>query len=87
MRHKTQRLVRLLDDPRYTDLEANLRHFEDRYREILARREVREPLAAVRGDRFRRARRRYFSLIEQELTEVREMRGESMAARAFGGGS
>lgn len=74
-RHKTQRLVKLLDDPRYTDLDANLRHFEERYRDILARREEQDLLAAVRGDRYRRVRRRYFAVIENALADVRAMLG------------
>ena len=87
MRHKTQRLVALLDDPRFTALDANLRYFEARYREILAKREVQDALAAVRGDRYRRVRRRYFSLIEQELAEVRGMREESVPEGGREGGS
>lgn len=87
MRHKTQRLVRLLDDQRFTSLDANLRYFEARYREILAKRDVQETLAAVRGDRYRRVRRRYFSLIERELAEVREMQGEPVVAQGFEGSS
>ncbi len=87
MRHKTRRLVDLLDDARFTELDANLQYFEGRYREILSKREVQETLAAVRGDRYRRVRRRYFSLIERELAEVRRMRGESVPEREFEGGT
>lgn len=83
MRHKTRRLVDLLDDARFTELDANLQYFETRYREILDEREVQDTLAAVRGDRYRRVRRRYFSLIEHELTEVRSMRDESVLERRF----
>lgn len=81
-RHKTQRLVELLDDPRYTELDANLRFYEERYRAILARKDEQDTLAAVRGDRYRRVRRRYFSVIERELAEVRQMRGGTGAAAA-----
>jgi hypothetical protein len=82
MRHKTQRLVQLLDDPRFTKLDANLRYFEARYREILLEREGEDTLASVRGDRYRRVRRRYFAVIEQALAEVRGLQGESVAAPA-----
>ena len=79
-RYQTRRLVKLLDDPRFTDLDANLRHFEDRYRHILARREEQDLLATVRGDRYRRVRRRYFAVTEQALADVRAMQGAPIAA-------
>jgi hypothetical protein len=81
-RHKTQRLVKLLDDPRFTDLEVNLRYFEERYREILSHRDEQELFAAVRGDRYRRVRRRYFTVIERGLAEVRAMQAAPRAAAA-----
>lgn len=81
-RHKTRRLVKLLDDPRFTDLDANLRHFEARYRDILARRDDKDLLAAVRGDRYRRVRRRYFAVIEQALADARAMQDAPVAAAA-----
>lgn len=81
-RHQTERLVKLLDDPRFTDLDANLRHFEQRYREILSRRDEQDWFESVRGDRYRRVRRRYFSVIEQELAAVRAMQGEASTAQA-----
>jgi hypothetical protein len=81
-RHKTQRLVKLLDDPRFTTLEANLRYFDERYREILAKRQEVDLFASVRGDRYRRVRRRYFSVIERGLAEVRAMQSAAAAAAA-----
>jgi len=72
-RRKTQRLLKMLDDPRFTDLEPNLAHFAQVYGDILARRDDKDLLAAVRGDRYRRVRRRYFSVIEDELHEVERM--------------
>ena len=57
----TERLLKMLDDPRFTDLEPNLAHFAQVYRDILAQRADKDLLAAVRGDRYRRVRRRYFS--------------------------
>jgi hypothetical protein len=79
---KTQRLVALLGDPRFTELDANLRHFEALYGEILAGRDEQDALSQLRGDRYRRVRRRYFSVIEKELAEVRAMRGEAGVAAA-----
>jgi hypothetical protein len=83
--HKTRRLIELLDDPRFTALDPNLRYFAARYRKILSSREAPETLAAVRGDRHRRFRRRYFSMIEQELAEVRSMQGDASPARVLEG--
>lgn len=76
---RTARLVEMLEDPRFTELEANLRYFEGRYREILARPPDEDPFAALRGDRYRRVRRRYLSVIESELAEVERMRAELAA--------
>lgn len=74
---KTERLVALLDDPRFTELAPNLRHFEALYERILTGREQQDALASLRGDRYRRVRRRYFAVIEQELAALRAMRGTS----------
>jgi hypothetical protein len=79
----TRRLFEMLDDPRFTELDANLAHFEQVYRGILAVKEGRDPFASLWGDRYRRVRRRYVSLIESELGEVQAMRsglGEPAAA-------
>jgi len=70
----THRLLKMLDDPAFTDLETNLSHFEAIYRDILSRRDQKDRLASLRGDRYRRVRRRYWSLIEKELHEVERMR-------------
>jgi hypothetical protein len=59
---------------RFTDLDANLAHFEAVYRSIIAAREDADPFGALWGDRYRRLRRRYLAPIESELREVREMR-------------
>lgn len=73
-RRTTRRLLAMLDDPRFTELDANLQHFENVYREILARPPQDDAFAALRGDRYRRVRRRYLSVIEAELREVEQMR-------------
>jgi hypothetical protein len=76
----TRRLLKMLDDPRFTELDANLRHFQSIYEEILSRRDQPDDVfAPLRGDRYRRVRRRYFSVIESELREVEHMRAELAA--------
>ena len=75
-RRTTTRLLEMLEDPRFTELDANLAHFEQVYRGILAAKEDRDPFAALWGDRYRRGRRRYVSLIEAELAEVQQMRSK-----------
>lgn len=76
---KTQRLAKLLDDPRFTELDPNLGYFDEKYRAILARREEQDSFEAVRGDRFRRVRRRYFAVIEAALREVESMQAQGTA--------
>ena len=75
-KRKTLRLLAMLDDPRFTELEPNLAHFAERYRDILARQDDTDLVASVRGDRYRRVRRRYFSVIDAELQEVQRMQSE-----------
>jgi hypothetical protein len=70
---RTRKLLEMLEDPRFTDLDANLRHFREVYRGILDQPEPEDALAPLRGDRYRRVRRRYFSVIEAELREVERM--------------
>lgn len=69
----TGRLLKMLDDPRFTDLDPNLAHFEGVYRGILSGRDRPDSRGALRGDRYRFARRRYFHAIEAELGEVERM--------------
>ncbi len=69
----TQRLLTMLEDPRFTELEPNLAYFAGVYRDILAKREEKDILASVRGDRYRRVRRRYFSVIDKAAQEVGRM--------------
>ena len=73
----TRRLLKLLDDPRFTELDANLRHFRQVYGEILADRERQEAKTELRGDRYRRVRRRYYSVIEKELRDVERMQAQA----------
>ena len=80
----TRRLLAMLEEPRFTDLDANLEHFEQVYGEILARRNEADPFASLWGDRYRRVRRRYLSVIEAELAEVQRMRAGANAAISRG---
>ena len=68
--------VRLLSDPRFVDVGANLRHFAEVYAGILANRDEEGfGLASLRGDRYRRVRRSYYAYIEQQRAEVEAMLG------------
>jgi hypothetical protein len=69
--------VRLLSDERFVDVGANLRHFAGVYSGILANRDEEGfGLASLRGDRYRRVRRRYYEYVERQQAEV-----ESLLAR------
>jgi uncharacterized integral membrane protein len=59
----TRRLLEMLDHPRFTELDANLAHFEQTYRALLAAGEERDVLSGLSGDRYRRVRRRYDEVI------------------------
>jgi hypothetical protein len=75
----------MLDDPRFTEVDANLRHFEEIYQQILARRDQPDgAFAQLRGDRYRRVRRRYFSVIENGLREVEQMQAGLSSPPAAG---
>jgi hypothetical protein len=63
--------VRLLSDERFVNVGANLRHFGRVYAGILENREEEGfGLASLRGDRYRRVRRRYYAYIEKQQAEV-----------------
>jgi hypothetical protein len=81
-RRTSRQLFEMLEDPRFTDLDANLAHFEQVYRSILASKQDRDPFAALWGDRYRRIRRRYVELIETELRDVERMRSAAAAPPA-----
>ncbi len=75
--------VRLLSDQRFVDVGANLRHFEQVYAGILAERDEEGfGLASLRGDRYRRVRRRYYSYIETQQAEVAALLARLPAALA-----
>ena len=71
----TRKLLQMLEEPRFTELDANLAHFEQIYRSALEQKEGRDAFASLWGDRYRRVRRRYVALIESELAEVQAMQG------------
>ena len=63
--------VRLLSDERFVDVGANLRHFAQVYAGILADRDQEGlGLASLRGDRYRRVRRRYYAYIQKQQAEA-----------------
>jgi hypothetical protein len=71
---KTRHAVELLSDPRFVDLETNLRYFRNRYRAILtACRTPGEDLATVRGTPYRRIERLHCEYLEAQLAEVDDM--------------
>jgi len=87
-RRQVNDVVRLLSDPRYVELDANLAHFARRYADILAgRNEGGLGLSSLRGDRYRRVRRRYYSYIEEQRAEVERLRGKLQTLPAVGGTS
>ena len=70
-RQKSRTVRDLLDEPRNTELEANLLHFQELYRRILAERP--SDWQAVTADSAdRRARAHYYRHIEAQLEDVTE---------------
>jgi hypothetical protein len=60
-----------MSDPVHTDLEANLRHFAERYAAIEARMvQAQDPLALVRGDGQRRAARLHLDYIRRARADA-----------------
>jgi hypothetical protein len=77
--------VRLLSDERFVDVSANLSHFAQVYDAILASRDEQAfGLASLRGDRYRRVRRRYYAYIEEQRAEAEAMLERLPALRATG---
>ena len=66
---KIRRAETLLGDPRFLDLEANLRWFRERYCGILDAR-LPDQGALLRGDRYRAVRRAYYAYVEHQLADV-----------------
>jgi hypothetical protein len=77
--------VRLLSDERFVDLSTNLSHFAQLYDGVLASRDEEAfGLPSLRGDRYRRFRRRYYAYIEEQRAEVQAMRERLPALHATG---
>lgn len=71
---QTMNAVRLLSDPRYTDLKTNLLAFRDTYDAILATlANPADRFASVRGSPYRRVERLYRDYIEAQRREVASM--------------
>ena len=74
-RSQTDAAVRLLSDGRFVNLDEDLRYFSEIYAGILADRDDDGfGLASLRGDRYRRVRRRYYAYVEEQRSEVEAMR-------------
>jgi len=72
---KTQRAIDLLSDPRFVDLDANLRYFAEKYDAISARLDAeRDAMASVRGTPFRRVAELFGDYIRKQRDRVRTMR-------------
>jgi hypothetical protein len=63
----------ILADPRFTDLETNLRHHQALYQHALADRAEAPAGFGLRGDRMRTVRRRYVKHMGERLAEVEGM--------------
>ena len=71
---KTEQAVDLLSDPRFVNLDTNLRYFGKKYDDILAAHdEHRDRLASVRGTPYRRVERLYYDYIKAQRAEVASM--------------
>jgi len=77
----TRKFDRILFDPRFTELHANLEHFRDVYAEILTEGEeiIAGGFLPLRSLRYLRFTKRYFEYVERQRDEV-----ESMLARIAG---
>ncbi len=71
---KTEHAIELLSDPRFVNLDANLRYFGQKYDAILAAHdERRDRLASVRGTPYRRVERLYHDYVKTQRAEVTSM--------------
>jgi hypothetical protein len=71
---KTRRVVDLLSDRRFVELDANLRYFQEKYDTILKNQDERRVmLASVRGTPYRRVERLFYDYIKTERAEVEDM--------------
>ena len=68
---KRKRIGRMYEDPRFTDVEANLRWWEGRYEGILEKRPPNWD-AAPEGNEQLQVRKKYYEYIADQLEDVRE---------------
>ena len=72
---------------RFVDLASNLRHFTALYERILEDRDEEvSGLASLRGDRYRRVRRRYYAYIEEQRADAAAMLDRITSAAGLDGG-
>jgi hypothetical protein len=86
LKAKSKSFVKLLDDPRFTELEANLDYYRERYREIVSG----KPSGLKREsatDDYERVRLIYYDYIAQQLSEVERMRARVRAGSPDGAGA
>lgn len=71
LRPKSKKVRKMFNRPHYTEVEANLRYFRDKYQAILDRRP--EGWDKVRpGNEFEEARTHYYKYIESQLADVND---------------
>jgi len=78
-KRESERAQLMLGDPRYTDLESNLRWFEERYRRILDR--PPDDGGWLRGEAYRSEQARYRAYVAAQLADVQDLLGRLAAAR------
>ncbi len=72
LRSKSRTVSEMFDDARYTQVGDNLRFWEQRYEEILAKRPQNWDRAGER-DEYGQFRKRYYEYIAEQLEEVQQM--------------
>jgi hypothetical protein len=71
---KSEQAIELLSDPRFVNLDSNLRYFREKYDSVLAAHdERRDRLASVRGTPYRRVERLYYDYMKAQRAEVVSM--------------
>jgi len=83
---RSRKVDALAEDPRFTQLEPNLRHFREVYSEILKDRDklIAGGFLPLRSMRYLRPTKRYFGYVERQLAEVNGMLGQLADTEAPG---
>ena len=71
LKPKSKRIDAMFNEPRYTEIRANLDFFKKRYEEILKEQPRNRETASRKSD-YKRAREIYYTYIEQQLNDVNE---------------